>query len=296
MAWVRLSRRAMACEFEVVATGEDSRALGDIAELALDEVERLEERFSCFRATSEVSYLNSEAALRPVIVSPDLFEILRVAKDVWRDTNGAFDVTAGPLVGLWRKAEQIGFEPHSDAIEAALTKVGMAHVLLDEATHAVQFDSEGVRINLGAIGKGYAVGKAASILTEYGVESARVSGGGSSVQGIGPGPDGDGWKVGIRHPSKLDERVEEIVLRDQAMSTSGGPAQRDPNVREHFEHIIDPVTGAQAHSEAASVTVISGDAMLSDALATAFYLRGRELADAYCAGHEGVRTIFVSFE
>ena len=286
----------MACEFEIVAVGEDRAALSDIVELALDQVDKLDERLNCFRPTSEVSYLNSEAALRPVIVSPDLFEILRVAKDVWHDTEGAFDVTAGPLVGLWRKAEKSGIEPDPQAIEAALKKVGMGHVLLDEATHAVQFDSEGVRINLGAIGKGYAVGRAASILIEYGVESALVSGGGSSVLGIGPGPDGDGWKVGIRHPTEFDERVDEVTLRDQAMSTSGGPAQRDPSVRECFEHIIDPVTGTQARSEAASVSVIAADAMLSDALATAFYLRGRELASRYCTGHEGVRAVFVPFD
>ncbi len=285
----------MACEFEVVlaSNGDDRQALTEIADFALDEVERLEERFSCFRATSEVSYLNAEAAARPVIVSPDLFEILRAAKQVWSDTDGAFDVTAGPLVGLWRKAEQTGLEPDSEAIQAALRKVGMAHVLLDDATHAVQFDAEGVRINLGAIGKGYAVGRAAAILAEYGVENALVSGGGSSVQGVGPGTDGDGWKVGIRHPSKVNARVGKVTLLDMAMSTSGGPAQRDPNVREHFEHIIDPVTGAQAVSKAASVTVVATDAMLADALATAFYLRGKDLADRYCAGHAGVKAVFV---
>ena len=285
----------MACEFEVViaAEGAQRQALADIAEFALDEVERLEERFSCFRPTSEVSYLNSVAAERPVIASPDLFEVLRAAKQVWSDTGGAFDVTAGPLVGLWRKAERTGIEPDREAIEAALKKVGMAHVLLDEATHAVRFDCEGVRINLGAIGKGYAVGRAASILTEYGIENALISGGGSSVQGIGPGPDGRGWNVGIRHPSKLARRVGSITLNNMAMSTSGGPAQRDPGVRERFEHIIDPVTGDQARSEAASVTVVARDPVLADALATAFYLRGKEFADRYCAQHEGVRAVFV---
>lgn len=295
LAMHRWFRQAMACEFEIVlpADGNDCRALADIANFALDEVENLEERFSCFRATSEVSYLNAVAAERPVIVSPDLFEVLLVAKQVWSDTDGAFDVTAGPLVGLWRKAEQTGIEPDREAIEAALKKVGMAHVLLDETTHAVRFDCEGVRINLGAIGKGYAVARASSILTEYGIENALVSGGASSIQAIGSGPDGRGWRIGIRHPSKSNRRVKTITLCDIAMSTSGGPAQRDPNVRERFEHIIDPVTGKQARSEAASVTVIARDAVLADALATAFYLRGKEFADRYCARHEGVRAVFV---
>jgi len=292
MNGVRLSRHAMACEFEIIAIGEDRAALRDIVELALDEVEKLEERLSCFRPTSEVSYINSEATARPVIASPDLFRILSLAKQVWSDTAGALDVTSGPLVGLWRKAEKTGTEPDEQAIAAVLEKVGMGRVLLDDATHAVQFESEGISINLGSIGKGYAVGKAASILSEYGVECALVSGGRSSVIGMGPGPDGDGWRVGIRHPSKLDGRVDEILLRDQAMSTSGGPAQLDADVEERFEHIIDPTTGMQARSEAASVSVIAPDAALSDALATAFYLRGREFAERYCSEHEGVRAIF----
>jgi len=283
----------MACEFEVVAVGEDRAALADIANLALDEVVKLDERLSCFRPTSELSLVNAEAARGPVIVSPDLFEILRAAQEVWRETEGAFDVTAGPLVDLWRTAEEMGIEPDRQAIEGALEKVGMARVLLDDETHAVSFDADGVRINLGGVGKGYAVRKAASVLAEHGVESALVSGGGSTVQGFGPGPDGDGWKIGLRHPSRLDERVHEIALLDEAMSTSGGPAQQDRDVEERFEHIIDPVTGMPARGEAASVSVMTRDAMLSDALATAFYLRGREFAERYCAEHEGIRAIFV---
>jgi thiamine biosynthesis lipoprotein len=274
----------MACEFEIILEGEDRQSLIDIANLAFDEVERLDQTLSCFRPTSEVSYLNAEAARRPVIVGPDLFEILRIAKQVWSGTDGAFDVTSAPLVDLWREAEKTGALPSKQAIDQSLEKVGMAHVLLDEQTHAVSFDAGGVRINLGAIGKGYAVRKAASILMDYGVESALVSGGRSTIQAIGS------WNVGIRHPSNPDERVAEIELKDQAMSTSGGPAQRDRDVEEHFEHIIDPVTGMPAQSEAASVTVIADDAMLSDALATAFYLRGRDLAQRY----PDVRAVYVS--
>lgn len=274
----------MACEFSIIVEGEDRQSLVDIANLALDEIQRLDENLSCFRPTSEVSFVNDEAHRRSVIVGLDLFEILHTAKAVRQQTDGAFDVTTGPVIDLWRAAEQTGIEPHTQAIDAALKKVGMAHVLLDEETHAVQFDTEGVRINLGAIGKGYAVRKAASILMEYGVESALISGGGSTIQAIG-----DGWRIGIRHPSRLDERVAEVELNNQAMSTSGGPAQRDANVEEHFEHIIDPVTGMPAKSTAASVAVVTNDAMISDALATAFYLRGPELAKRF----PDARAIFV---
>lgn len=290
----------MACEFEIVVPdGSHLQAaphpnqLVDIANLALDEIERLDGALSCFQPTSEVSFLNDEAAHRPVIASPELFEILRVAKEVWRDTDCAFDVTSGPLIELWREAEASGIAPEQQAIDMALSHVGMAHVILDEDTHAVRFDVDGIQINLGAIGKGYAVRKAASILDEYGVGWALVSAGGSTIQAIGGGPDGDGWKIGIRHPSKLDERVAEIGLKNQSMSTSGGPTQRDRCVEEHFEHIIDPVTGMSAQSEAASVSVITNDAMLSDALATAFYLRGRAHTEDYCMKYANIKMVFV---
>lgn len=301
---------AMACQFELIISDERDRdELVDIANLALDQIERMDGELSCFRPTSEVSFLNAEAANRPIAVGPDLFEILQVAQAVWQETDGAFDVTAGPLIDLWRSAEQTGTPPDKQAVDNALAQVGMPRIVLDEQTHSVRFGAgqntqhpelveealsvPGLQINLGAIGKGYAVRKAASILKEYDVGSALVSGGGSTIFGFGDGPDGDGWRVGIRHPSKLDERVTEINLRDQAMSTSGGPAQRDRDIEEAFEHIIDPSTGMPAQSEAASVTVITEDAMLSDALATAFYLRGRELATRYCAAHPATRAVFV---
>lgn len=294
---LRLSRTAMACEFEVIVIDERDRSeLVDIANLALDEIERLGVELSCFNPTSDISLLNAEAAHRSVMVGPDLFKILWTAKRVWSETGGAFDVTAGPLIDLWRAAERTGNPPDQVAIDRALCSVGMGNVLLDENTHSVRFLADGLEINLGAIGKGYAVRQAASILREYDVETALISGGGSTIQGFGPGPDGDGWHVGIRHPRKLDERVAELVLRDQAMSTSGGPAQRDRHVEETFEHIVDPVTGMSAESEAASVTVITDDAVMSDALATAFYLRGRAFADRYCSEHARIRTIFVSRE
>lgn len=294
---LRVSRHAMACEFEIfIVDGRDKSALIDIAYLALDEIERLSGELSCFSPTSDLSFLNAEAARREVIVSPDLFDILSAAKQVWKETDGAFDITAGSLIDLWRVAEQDGVPPSQQAVEDALKHIGMYQVLLDDETHSVRFTVDGLQINLGAVGKGYAVRKAASILRDYDAQSALLSAGGSTVSGYGDGPDGDGWHVGIRHPQNVDDRVAELTLRNQAMSTSGGPAMRDRNVEERFEHIVDPLTGQSAASEAAAVTVITDDAMLSDALATAFYLRGSAFARAYCASHPDTRAMFVNID
>jgi len=282
----------MACEFEILLSGEERQHLVDVADLALDDIARLDEQLSRFISTSEVSYLNFEAAKHDVIVEPGLFELLRLAKQAWFETDGAFDVTAGPVVDLWREAERSGNEPGMQAINDALAKVGMEHVLLDEEKNSVRFDIDGVRIDLGAMGKGYAVARAASILKEYDIESALISGGRSTLCAIGD----EGWNVGIRHPSKLDERVTSIMLRNQAMSTSGGPAQRDAEAEERFEHIIDPRTGMPAESGAVSVSVITDDAALSDVLSTAFYVRGQEFAEAYCKMHPIIKAIFVAID
>ncbi len=275
----------MACEFEIIFE-HDAQGLIDIANLAFEDIARLDRELSCFNPYSEVSHLNEEAAHRAVMVTPDLFEILSVARDIWSSSDGAFDVTAGGLIELWRQAELNGIAPEKQAIEDALANVGMGSVVLDEPTHEVRFDKPGLKINLGAIGKGYAVRQAVSILREYGVTSALVSGGGSTIQSIGS------WNVGIRHPSRIDERAAEIELNDEAMSTSGGPAQRDPNIEEHFEHIIDPKTGEAARSAAASVSVITSDAMVADALSTVFYLRGTGMVTAY----PGVRALFMDVD
>lgn len=293
----RFTRRAMACEFQIILQGEDRRYLADAAQAVLDEIERLEGQLSVFRARSEVSYVNAEAARRPVVVEPGLFGLLSLAAEIWAETDGAFDVTAAPLIDLWREAERTGEEPSEKAIHAAAAKVGMEHVVLDESSNMVGFDTVGVRIDLGAVGKGYAVGRAADMLREFGIDAALVSAGGSSIYALGAPEGAEGWKLGIRRPCRLDSRVETVTLRDCAMSTSGGVRQRDPEVEERYEHIIDPVSSAPAApGSVASVTVITDDAARADALSTAFYLRGRRLAERYCDSHPGVCALFVEEE
>jgi len=293
MIAIRLARFAMNCEFEATLRGSDRSCLEQVASLALDDVESLDAKLSCFSPTSELSYVNSEAHRRPVIVSPELFEILVLARQVWSETGGAFDVTAGPLIELWREAERTGAEPPTDSTDSALSRSGMRHLVLDADDNSVRFDVEGLRINLGGIGKGYAIRRAAEILLEYGVDSALLSAGGSTVYGLGVGPGDDGWRIGIRHPSDPGRRVAEPVLRDRAISTSGGPAQRDELVTERFEHIIDARTGRPASSGLASASVITTDPALADALSTSFYLLGTEFARAYCRGHGGVQAVIV---
>jgi len=290
---LRFRRFAMACSFELILTGADRDYLEQVAGVVLDEVESLDRKLSCFNPTSEVSYLNREATRRFVIVSPELFEVIRLARRVWEETEGAFDVTAGPLIALWREAERTGVGPTKDALDSVLQRIGMQHVLIDETSNSVRFVVDGIGLNLGAIGKGYAVKRAAEILRDYDIKYALISAGGSTVYGLADVCGHAGWRVGIRHPSRFDERIAEVTLRSQAVSTSGGPLQRDPVVKERFEHIFDPRTGLPAKGGLASASVVAEDAALSDALATAFYMLGVRFAESYCRVNEGVRAVLV---
>ena len=286
----------MACEFELILSGQSQDHLRQVGELALDELSGLDGQLSCFDPRSELSYVNAYAAGESVMVEPGLFELLTLAAEVSRETQGAFDVTAGPLIELWREAERSGTGPSADAIDAARELVGMRHVILDERDNSVRFDREGISMNLGAIGKGCAVGRAIEVLREHGIGSALISAGRSTVYGLGAQPDGKPWRIGIRHPERFDERVAAVELVDASLSTSGGPRQRDRAVEERFEHIIDPATGMPAWADVISATVIASDPALSDALSTAFYLRGKHFALDYCRAHEGVRALLVEAE
>jgi|YNPNPStandDraft_1061719.scaffolds.fasta_scaffold00001_141 thiamine biosynthesis lipoprotein len=293
---VRLSRRAMACQFEVRLVGEDAGYLRSVAEEALDEIERLDRQLNCFDPRSEISYINANGFNKPIKIEPGLFGLLSRAIQLTSETCGAFDVATGSLIDLWQNAELNGKRLNEEEIKNALAMSGSQHIKLDETSGTIRFDIDGVKLNLGAIGKGYAVGRAIELIRRYEVQSGFVHGGRSSAAAIGRQIDGIPWRVGIRHPSNYDERVDVVELLDAAISTSGGIAQRDEAVDEDFEHIIDPISGTPAKSELASATVITADPVNAEALSTAFYLRGRCYVEEYCTAHPETSAVLVSLE
>lgn len=288
-----MTRWAMACEFRILIAHPDEHYARQVAEAAFDEIYQLESAFNCFDPKSEISYLNAHAHKGYVAVSPDLFEILSFARQIYQETDGALDVTIGPLVALWKSAEQSKIRPDGKAIRDATDRVGMQHLILDPETNSVRFAKEGLQINLGSIGKGYAVGKAVEILRSFGVSSGLISAGNSTTYALGLTPDGTPWQIGIRHPESPNERVAVVELVDRSLSTSGGPRQRDEQVEEFFEHIIDPSTGEPVQTDLISASVITTDPTLADALSTAFYLRGKTFASHYCLANEGIEAILV---
>jgi thiamine biosynthesis lipoprotein len=259
---------------------------------ALDGIDRLEAQLTVFRETSEVALINRRAAENEVEVEPRLFELLRLCKQLHHETGGAFDITAGPLIRCWGFLRREGRVPDSTELERARELSGTPKMILDPARRTLRFALKGVEINLGSIGKGYALDCIGAEMRRRGVRSALVSGGSSSVLAIGGGVDGRGWAVGLRHPRLRDQRIAVLKLRDSAMATSGSAEQHFESGGKRYGHIIDPRSGMPAEG-VASVTVVASSAALADGLATAFYVGGRELAERYCSTHSEVLALMI---
>lgn len=289
--WLHISRPAMACRFEVTLPGREREGVAAASE-ALDEIDRIEQQLTVYRDDSEISFVNRNAASGPVRVAPSLFALLRLCEELHRETEGAFDVTSGPLIRCWGFMKREGRVPAAREIEEARSCVGQEGIALDREARTVRFARPGVEINFGSIGKGYALDCVARHLRRR-ARSALLSAGYSSMRAIGGGDIGHrGWLVGVRDPRRKDRRVALLRLRDCAMSTSGSEEQFFEREGKRYGHIIDPRTGYPAEG-VSGVSVVAPTAAESDALATAFYVGGRALAEAYCARHPGVLAVLL---
>ena len=289
------SRRAMATSFEVifpVGTPRDAAAASD----ALDLVDRLEDQLTVYRDTSEMSRINRHAATSPQSVEEKLFGLLSLAEQITRETEGAFDVAVGALIKAWGFYRRRGRVPSPEERAEVMEECGMQHVLLDADKQTIHFRRPGLEINLGSIGKGYALDRVGQLLRrQWGITSALVHGGHSSVLGIGDQPGKSGWPVGILHPQQRDRRLAIIHLCNRALGTSAATFQHLHHGGGKLGHILDPQTGWPAEG-VLSASVSAPTAALADALATAFYVMGVEKARAYCAGHPDIGAVILSKE
>lgn len=289
--WLHVNRSAMACRFEVTLPMADQSGVR-IATQALDAIDRLEQQLTIFRADSEVSLINQQAALRPVHVESSLFALLLSCQELHYKTEGAFDITSGPLSRCWGFLRRQGRIPSANELEMVQALVGSEKLRLDGDARTVQFARPGVEINLGSIGKGYALDRIGAMICGR-VQTALLSAGASSMRAIGSGVRGqNGWVVGVRHPGSKHKRLAVLQLRNVAMSTSGSEEQFFEHKGKRYGHILDPRTGWPADG-VSSVTVIAESAAVTDALATAFYVGGRALAERYCAGHPGILVLLL---
>lgn len=279
---IRARRRAMATTFEV-AIPFGTPAAVDAATAALDLIDDLEDQLTVYRDHSEVSRLNEAAADGPTTVERQLFDLFSFCARLTADTAGAFDIATGALIKAWGFYKREGRVPSPRERADAMAATGMRHVILDPGAMSVKYRRSGLEINLGGVGKGYALDRAAALLrTEWGVSSALLHGGGSSVVAIGHPPGCPrGWPVAVRHPWDESRTLGTVWLRDQALGTSAATFQHFVYNNRKLGHLLDPRTGwPAAGTAAASVSAPTGAA--ADALSTAFFVLGSAKSVDYC--------------
>ncbi|MBS0206031.1 MAG: FAD:protein FMN transferase [Planctomycetes bacterium] len=286
-----LRTTAMACDFDILLNPKGPTKQVETASDALELVQQLEQLMSVYRTDAVLAQVNQTAAEHPAVVDPDLLALLQRAESISRQTDDAFDVAAGALVTLWRDRRSLGRIPTSDEIAATLQICGRKHVHLDSAAGSIAFDRQGVELNLGAIGKGHAVDRAGELLLDRGISDWLVHGGRSSVRAQGVHAGLAGWPVGLRNPLLPDKPFATLLLRNEALGTSGTAVQWFRHEGKRYGHILDPRTGWPVESMV-SVSVIAPDAALADALSTAFFVLGVENALKCCDNFSSIGAIF----
>jgi thiamine biosynthesis lipoprotein len=289
---LHLRRRAMATNFEIILPFGTPNAVQK-GEEAFDLLDKLEEQMTVYRDGSEISRLNRRAAAAPVRLERRLFGLLELAAQIHRDTEGAYDITAGALIKAWGFFRGPRRVPSEEQREAARQRSGMDKVTLDAERGTVHYRQAGIEINLGSIGKGYALDRMARKLRSRGCGQMLLHGGTSSVYAGGcPAEEERGWQVAILHPWDRRRHLARVRLHDRALGTSAATHQHLEYNGKKLGHLLDPRTGWPACG-IASASVLAPSAAEADALSTAFYVGGRELAERYCAAHPGIAAILL---
>lgn len=290
---ISVSRAAMGGDFEISFDGVRYPEGTEIAMDALDQVDRLEKIMSVFRADSRIEYINKVAAFSPVPLEEELFEIIRISLQISEQTDGALDITSTPLWKIWGFSNHSPRVPANEEIAKALKNVDFRAVELDENRRTLRLKRPGIALNLGCIGKGFALDFAAETLEKAGIDDFLFHGGMSSVLSRGDfRKQGKtrGWTIGVAHPMKPGVRFAEITLHNESLGTSGSQKQFFRSQGRRFSHILDPRTGFPAES-ALMVSVLAQNATYADALSTAFFVMNPESVEQYCKDHPGISAL-----
>ena len=285
-------RIQMGTRVRIVLYADSEGRAREAAAKAFERIDALERIMTDYDPSSELMRLSHDAGEAPRAVSQDLFAVLERAMEYSRLSGGAFDVTVGPLVELWRKARRSGRLPAPEALEAARARVGFRNLALDRTARTVDFAMAGMKLDLGGIGKGFAADQALAVLRSEGVSAALVAAGGDISLGEPP-PSQPGWRIAIANPGLAAAAAPpDLVLSHCGVSTSGDAEQFVEIGGARYSHVVDPRTGLGVR-DSASVTLIAPDATGSDALATALSViepsAGLKLADSL----EGVAAFMV---
>ena len=260
---------------------------------AFARIAELDDILSDYKEESELKRFCRAPAHQPVIVSTDLFRNLDVAQQVALASDGAFDITLGPVIRLWRDARHSGHLPERSALDAAATRCGFRKLHLDHKRHSAWLDQAGMQLDLGGIAKGYAADEALLTLSKHGITSALVAASGDLAMSNAP-PGKSGWRIGVDSVDVASAPFTKILLlHNAAVSTSGGTEQHVDTGGKSYSHIIDPKTDIGL-TNPITVTIVARHGLEADPLATAVSVMGVEKGMRLIERHQGTAALIVT--
>jgi FAD:protein FMN transferase len=271
-------RMVMGTIAHIIAVAPDQRTANKSIEASFQQLYNIETLMSYHRDDSELANVNRNAYKSPVKVSPQTFEVVQKAIEFSSFSDGAFDITVGPLMDLWRSAAEANAVPDDAKLAEVRAKVGYEKVILDANQMSIQFAVEGMKLDLGGIAKGYAIDKAVEAMQNCGATSGLVDVGGN-IRCFGTPPKGKThWLIGLQDPNvkseirfEMDKPLLKLKLNNAAVATSGHYRRFALIQGKRYSHIIDPETGSSS-DKLASATIIAKDAITADALSKVIVL------------------------
>jgi len=264
----------MASRFEVTAISENDTLAWKAINASIDETRRIEHLISEWDSTSQTSLINRNAGSMPVRVDKELFDLISRSIKVSRLTGGAFDISFAPLMNIWKADGSMKHLPSPESVAVAKSKTGYEKIILDPVNQTVFLKEKGMKLGFGGIGQGYVGNRCMHLMQAMGIHAGLINVSGDIVT-WGKQPDGSDWRIGIADPKKKEQVISWLSVHDLSVVTSGGYEKYDIIDGKRYSHILDPRTGYPAQG-VSSVTIVSPDIELSDALATGVFVLGVE--------------------
>ncbi|MGA1980650.1 MAG: FAD:protein FMN transferase [Sedimentisphaerales bacterium] len=277
------SHNAMATVFEIIIIHKDTAYAKQAAWAAFDELDKLEQQLSRFVENSDISRINNLTANHSLQIGPAAFGCLQLCASLYDQTDGAFDITIGSLVDCWLSKDKTIRTPSEEQLNQARHRTGLHLVKLDETEHTVQLPTSPVQIDLGGIGKGYAIDQMAKLLSDWGIDTVLINGGCSSVLALGRPHNTKGWYLTLSNPTNRRQTLAHLYLQDRSVGGSGllkGP------------HIIDPRKARPVSKKTA--WACAPTAAAADALSTAFMVMSPGQIRKYCSNHPDTLAMVVA--
>ena len=286
---IRQSRLLLDTVVDIQIISSDEQRANQAIAAAYEEIQRIENLLGRYNKNSQIFALNKNAGVGSVTVSHEVRELLQRGKDYGVLTDGLFDIAIGALVDLWGIGTEQARVPSEKEIQQTLPRLNLAALDLAHP-QGVSITQPGVSVDLGGIGKGYAIDRAWQTLKDHGVEKALINAGGN-IRCIGTRVDGNPWRIGIRHP-RQEGILGVIDVTEKAVATSGDYERYFMQDGMRYHHILDPRTGRPAQ-ECQSVTILAPTAEMADVLSTSVFIMGTDAGMRFIEAQEGVEGMIV---